>query len=177
VRPVTGRLQATTGVLDSLLIILFLYCCKLNLRERRNWLAAPHGYTYWYDSARWIRDNTRPDDVVAAYNAGIVGFHSQRRVVNLDGLVNSHDYLRKVIALAGKDKEKSKSNLREFLRTRNVSYFTDLVPNRDENYWPNFFITMNPPIRLHEVYRTSEQTSDFAAVYSVEYVESPTRSP
>lgn len=44
------------------------------------------------DSARWLRHNTGKDDVAAAFNAGIIGYYSDRRVVNLDGAVNNAAY-------------------------------------------------------------------------------------
>lgn len=48
---------------------------------------------YWFQAdqltaARWIAANTPEDDVVGAWTAGIYGYFSQRRVVNLDGVVN-----------------------------------------------------------------------------------------
>jgi hypothetical protein len=51
-----------------------------------------HG-RYWFQSdqltaARWIATNTPEDDVVGSWTAGIYGYFSQRRVVNLDGVVN-----------------------------------------------------------------------------------------
>lgn len=42
-----------------------------------------------YRLAQWLRTETTPDDIVGAWNAGILGYFSGRRVVNLDGVVNS----------------------------------------------------------------------------------------
>lgn len=47
-----------------------------------------------YDSARWVSANLPPEAVVGSWHAGAVGYLSGRRVVNLDGLVNSWDYFR-----------------------------------------------------------------------------------
>lgn len=44
------------------------------------------------DAALWLRKNTRPDEVGAAFNAGIIGYYSGRRVVNLDGAINNAAY-------------------------------------------------------------------------------------
>jgi hypothetical protein len=41
-----------------------------------------------YDMALWLRDNTHADAVIGSLNAGILGYFSQRTVVNLDGVVN-----------------------------------------------------------------------------------------
>ncbi len=40
------------------------------------------------ETAHWVRDNTRKDAVVGAFNSGILGWYAERRVVNLDGVVN-----------------------------------------------------------------------------------------
>jgi hypothetical protein len=45
-----------------------------------------------YDLAQWVGANLPPDAVIGAWNAGTLGYLSGRRVVNLDGLVNSWDY-------------------------------------------------------------------------------------
>jgi hypothetical protein len=54
-----------------------------------------HGISLWhvfhgdlYRAANWIRDNTPPDAIVGGWNCGIVGYHSGRTVVNLDGVIN-----------------------------------------------------------------------------------------
>lgn len=53
---------------------------------------AGHG-RYWFQedqvaAARWIAANTPEDAVVGSWTAGIYGYYAQRRVVNLDGVVN-----------------------------------------------------------------------------------------
>lgn len=45
-----------------------------------------------YDAALWARGHLPPDAVIGSWNAGTIGFISGRRVVDLDGLVNSWDY-------------------------------------------------------------------------------------
>src|SRR4029077_13881509 len=44
------------------------------------------------DAAQWARVNLPADAVIGAWNAGAIGYLSERRVVNLDGVVNSWDY-------------------------------------------------------------------------------------
>jgi hypothetical protein len=48
---------------------------------------------YWFqldqlEAAHWLAANTAPDEVVGAWTAGLYGYFSDRRVVNLDGVVN-----------------------------------------------------------------------------------------
>lgn len=42
-----------------------------------------------YEAARWARQHTPPDAVFAMKDAGRFGYYSDRRVINLDGLVNN----------------------------------------------------------------------------------------
>jgi hypothetical protein len=46
------------------------------------------------DAGEWIADNLPEDAVLASWDAGVVGYFSERRVVNLDGVVNSYDWYR-----------------------------------------------------------------------------------
>jgi hypothetical protein len=45
-----------------------------------------------HDAAEWVRSNLPADAVVGSWNAGTIGYLSGRRVVNLDGVVNSWDF-------------------------------------------------------------------------------------
>jgi hypothetical protein len=42
----------------------------------------------FYEVARWVDDNTSPDDTIGVFQSGAIGYFSERRVVNLDGKVN-----------------------------------------------------------------------------------------
>lgn len=57
-----------------------------------------HLYSVRYDIAVWINDEFPPDVVLAAWNAGQMGYFSDRSVVNLDGLINSAAYYERVLA-------------------------------------------------------------------------------
>lgn len=70
---------------------------RQQLHEQHRILTRQDGYfDSVYAAARWVNENTRPSDTVAAWNAGIIGFYSGRRVVNLDGYVNSVSYARQL---------------------------------------------------------------------------------
>ncbi|WP_207479645.1 hypothetical protein [Arenibaculum pallidiluteum] len=47
--------------------------------------------------ARWIAEDLDRDIVAAAWNAGLLGYYGERRLINLDGLVNDARYLREVL--------------------------------------------------------------------------------
>jgi hypothetical protein len=44
------------------------------------------------DAGVWIDENLPDDAVLASWDAGVVGYFSNRSIVNVDGVVNSHDY-------------------------------------------------------------------------------------
>jgi hypothetical protein len=50
----------------------------------------------WLAAARWAKDHTDEESVFALVDAGLFGYFSHRRVVNLDGKANSYDYLERV---------------------------------------------------------------------------------
>jgi predicted secreted protein len=43
-------------------------------------------------AGRWIGSHLPPDARIASWDAGTLGYFSDRKVVNLDGVVNSHDW-------------------------------------------------------------------------------------
>jgi hypothetical protein len=49
-------------------------------------------YTTARNIGKWIARSTEPRAIVAGWDCGIVGAYSQRRTVNLDGLINSWQY-------------------------------------------------------------------------------------
>lgn len=65
-----------------------------------------------YDAAVWARDNTKPETIFAQKDTGTFGYFSQRRTINLDGLVNNMDYQN-----ALRD-----GKLRHYFESHNVDY-------------------------------------------------------
>jgi hypothetical protein len=51
----------------------------------------PHELTM-YEGARWLREETPPDTRAGSFNGGIIGYFSDRAVLNLDGVVNENAY-------------------------------------------------------------------------------------
>jgi len=54
-------------------------------------------YTARYNTALWIAENSPPDAIFASWNAGQLGFFSDRTFINLDGVINSVDYYEDVL--------------------------------------------------------------------------------
>jgi hypothetical protein len=55
-------------------------------------------YSTRYDAALWIAKNSPPDTIFASWNAGQLGFFSDRTFINLDGVINSVDYYENVLS-------------------------------------------------------------------------------
>ncbi|HLE04341.1 MAG TPA: hypothetical protein VI729_06980 [Anaerolineales bacterium] len=54
-------------------------------------------YAARYDAALWIASNSPPDTTFAAWNAGQLGYFSDRAFINLDGVINNVDYYERVL--------------------------------------------------------------------------------
>jgi hypothetical protein len=75
-----------------------------------------------YDGAAWVEANLPTEAVVGAWNAGAIGYLSDRRVVNLDGLVNSWDYY-----------QTDRYNLCRYWQEVGVTHVVDIFDYRSEN--------------------------------------------
>lgn len=64
-------------------------------------------------AALWVRHNTPPGTVLASWDAGVIGYFSDRPVVNLDGVVNSFEWKDAL--------HNAPEATRRFLDTRNVT--------------------------------------------------------
>lgn len=109
--PTSGVLQfALYGVL--LLPFLLLARQQLTLvRERASFT----GIEPLYDAAEWARQHVPPDGVIGSWNAGAISYLSERRTVNLDGLVNSYPFF-----------EQDRFNLCKYWRAQGVTYVVDV---------------------------------------------------
>ena len=74
-------------------------------------------YAARYNAALWIAENSTPDTVFAAWNAGQLGFFSDRTFINLDGLINNVDYYERVL--------RGPVPLADYLAENKVEYIVD----------------------------------------------------
>jgi hypothetical protein len=74
-------------------------------------------YVARYGAALWIAENSPPDTIFAAWNAGQLGFFSNRTFINLDGLINSVDYYERVL--------QGSTSLTDYLIENKVDYIVD----------------------------------------------------
>jgi len=114
-----------------------------------------------YRAALWAREHTSPSDVFALKDTGNFGFFSQRRVINLDGVVNTLEFQDVLNA----------RRLRAYFQENHVKYlvlhstvesnpgvFDQTYETDSATYRSNLYGTMSDPIALRrsgEVYRAT----------------------
>lgn len=75
--------------------ILLVSTSMVHFQNLRNDLSYPPGNWNYnlYLGALWVRDQLPEDATIWAGSAGILGYFSNRTVVNIDGLANDYDFL------------------------------------------------------------------------------------
>ncbi len=100
-------------VVGAVLVVIVLSGYALN-----GWTGWKKGMYSWQTeqlmAAEWLRKHVDAETPVGSFNAGIVGYMSERNVINLDGLVNNSvaPYLRE-------------RRLWEYIRARGIEYLVD----------------------------------------------------
>lgn len=102
---------AMAGGLIVICALAFLHSRQL----RRDLDREPKWVTAAYDGALWARAALPSDAILAMKDTGTFGYFSDRRVVNLDGLVNSWEY-QEVLKRQG---------LNDYLREEGVGYLVE----------------------------------------------------
>lgn len=93
----------------------------------------------WLDAAEWARTSTTSDAVFAIKDAGLFGYFSDRRVVNLDGKANSFEYLNALNA----------NVVEGYLSRANVTYTASIHTTYDAGRCPIVIPRANrPPVVL-----------------------------
>ncbi len=66
-----------------------------------------------YKEGLWIKENSSPDDIFMVEDAGIIAYFSERKVVNIDGVINNfelQDYLRE-------------GKMLQYIKDKGIKYF------------------------------------------------------
>ncbi|MGB9665255.1 MAG: hypothetical protein ACPL25_10120 [Ignavibacteria bacterium] len=78
---------------------------------------------YHYDRhikiAKWIKENTRPDEIIATHDIGAIAFYSDRKIVDMVGLVNPE-------VIEHLNDKNLTSFLKNYFIKNNVSYFVTM---------------------------------------------------
>lgn len=110
---VLGRLAqplATAGTAIAIVGALVVQVYSLGLREGRCQADT-------YHLALWAREHLPDDAVLSATDSGVLAYFSERSTVNLDGLINSFDYLERLRDGGGR--------VEAYLEQKGVGYILD----------------------------------------------------
>ncbi|MEO8398859.1 MAG: hypothetical protein ABI550_03480 [Ignavibacteriaceae bacterium] len=117
------RLRDVAVIFISALMTVYGIYKIYNLYENRFSQAGNNWNIESYNAAEWIKNNTDSNEIFAMRDAGHFSFFSDRRVINLDGLVNNFEY-QEIL----KNKK-----LNEYLKKHDVRYLVQHgIWNRDE---------------------------------------------
>ncbi|MEM5843893.1 MAG: glycosyltransferase family 39 protein [Candidatus Aenigmatarchaeota archaeon] len=99
----------------SVVFMLFIFVLFLNgLKQWEN------GYLSWqreiYKDSLWIRENAKDTDVIASFNSGILTYFSEKRVVNMDGVLNAEA----IEALSNR-------SVIKYMKSKNITIWVDNV--------------------------------------------------
>ena len=111
----TGEARRWIGFF--LAILLLVAVPFMTVLRTMGYPVAVHSPYLVYRGAQWLHNETEPDTIAAAWNAGIIGYYSNRTVINLDGLINSPDYYQRI----------QKDGLDQYLLDEGVDYIVDCL--------------------------------------------------
>jgi hypothetical protein len=108
------RLEAWVGTAALLLTLLILkpHATITKWHGFRNTWAATS-----FEGVQWMNENLPDGTVVGSTDSGVIGYFSRHRVINLDGLVNSAEFLAAV---------KSQS-VESWIRASGINYFANAM--------------------------------------------------
>ncbi|RPI55073.1 MAG: hypothetical protein EHM55_08985 [Acidobacteria bacterium] len=120
------RMTAAAGFVVAVPIV-----CLWWMREPPNNLAATR-----YEAAKWIDANLEDDAIVGSFNAGQLGYFSNRSVVNLDGLINNVTYFETVL------RDESPDALSAYMDRIGIDYVADHLLGRWRELIEGNFVTI-----------------------------------
>jgi len=86
------RISETAALLTGFLLILLAFASNA-IFVRTISLSSKSVSSHLIQIAKALESNTQPCEVAAVFDAGIIGYFSNRTVINLDGLANNYSYL------------------------------------------------------------------------------------
>jgi hypothetical protein len=81
-----------------------------------------------YQIANWLNNNTSSDTIIGMWDAGTIGYFTNRRVINLDGLVNNYDFLHNYL---------KRGNIEPYLVEKRVNLIVQYFWECHGNILPN----------------------------------------
>jgi hypothetical protein len=122
-----------------LLIVVIVLLARPQFREQESlYLYAEHQLDS-LRAAEWLHNNVDETTRVAAFNAGVIGYYSDRLVLNLDGVINNQAF----------DAVRDRA-LFCYLQDASVAYYLDYDPLMREIY-EHFWGAERCPLSLVKV--------------------------
>ena len=114
IKPVKQLFKVSTWAPLGLSLLLFavavyMFVRSINFTSRL--------YVARYDAALWIAENSPHDTIFAAWNTGQLAYFSNRRFINLDGVINNVDYYKRVL--------RGPVSLTDYLSENKVGFIVD----------------------------------------------------
>lgn len=81
-------------MLTSFVLLPCVYALSVQLSTTYRELVQVDRLSPRYELANWLNTHVEPKATVAMFDAGMVGYFATSNVINMDGLVNSPDYLQ-----------------------------------------------------------------------------------
>jgi hypothetical protein len=121
--PVLLLFSVATAALASLwrgrsvvVVVILVGLARLPFAIARGPVPASSYGPYRWEAGVWLRDHLGADARIGSWNAGTIAYASDRKVVNLDGLVNDRAYFDEVLRGKG---------LEDYLRRERISWLAD----------------------------------------------------
>ena len=94
----------------------------------KDWRLSPETNAVIYEAYQvglWLRTHTPPESRCATWDAGVIGYFAHRPVINLDGLVNTYEFLKL-----------SDAQMPHYLKEKGVRYLTTYtLGSTYKDYW------------------------------------------
>ncbi|MBI1785800.1 hypothetical protein HYR69_11705 [Candidatus Sumerlaeota bacterium] len=125
-------------------LLILIFYNALNIRRMTRPVDQGTGWTGdALIAAKWVSRNLEPDAVLGMTDCGIFGYFSERRVVNLDGIVNSWEYQEAI----------RNDKVEEFLRKCGVRYLVFHAAPKEQKVLElalpsHFYHVLSSPILL-----------------------------
>ncbi len=134
------RLRWLWGLGTGCTVALILWACQdVHACFRIKHTSPVHWRTSMYHAALWAKHHTPPNAIFGMTDSGIFGYYSERRVINLDGVVNNREYQRYLLH----------RQLKHYFRRQGIEYLVVyVVPDS-----PRFPTPSQEGNRCSDVYR------------------------
>jgi hypothetical protein len=103
-----------------------------------------------FEVSQWIKRNIPEDKVIASKDAGVLGYFLPHHVINIDGLVNNHEFFYYL----------KNRKINEYLKLKKVNYLVNLMNENEDDLAHMIFDPEN--IELFFIYHKRIQVKELS---------------